>query len=279
MCKHYFSILIALAALLAASLACNMPTAKGNNPTERMIVIDSLAVTPRESDGKNDLAVSFNYTPGTIDTVITCSIVTSSGVEEKVWSAPFGKLAEAIQDKADFKIRVEVPGNYTLHCWDMMGPASETTSFTISTPNLTVNGSEQVPQAGQEGPVVQKITSPGTLTYYYYPVKYGDHYEPKTLVTCKTEMQVTLTIWQNGTARLDAAGSYYTLYTCTADVLDKFEFFDLGSAEPYGAEYTVQLASLRRTGTVGTLGGTISGTITQILSDGNTQFTLEIGKK
>ncbi len=269
-------IQIALASLLMASLACNLPLAGSKNSIDRMLTIDSLAVSPRESDGNSELAVSFNYTLGTVDTYIHCSIIEPSGAETDVWGDLFGKSAEAIKDVKSFSIRVSKPGNYTMHCWANIGPASESTSFTISTPNLTVHGSEQV---SQEGPVVQKITSPGTLTYYYYPVKYGDHYEPKTLVTCKTEMQVTLTIWQNGKARLDAAGSYYTIYTCTADVPDKFEFFDLGSAEPYGAEYTVQLASLRRTGTVGTSGGTISGTITQTLPDGNTQFTLEIGKK
>jgi hypothetical protein len=132
--RNRFPILILLIALLATILACNLPLVGSNNETDRMVTIDSLMVTPSKSDGKNPLRLSYNYTVGTIYTQINCSIITPSGVEKEISSTVSYESDEAktYQEVHDFS--VSESGNYTAHCWDLRGPASESTSFTISTP-------------------------------------------------------------------------------------------------------------------------------------------------
>ncbi|PKN94634.1 MAG: hypothetical protein CVU44_05990 [Chloroflexi bacterium HGW-Chloroflexi-6] len=127
-------IQIALASLLMAGLACNLPIAGSENSIDRMITIDSLSVNPRESDGNSILAVSFSYTLGTVETYINCSVIEPSGNEKIVWSDQFEKSTKAIKAVKNFSIGVSKPGNYTMHCWANIGSASETTTFSIIAP-------------------------------------------------------------------------------------------------------------------------------------------------
>lgn len=156
--RKHFSILIALAALLAASLACNRPVARSRNVVDRMATIDSLAITPAESNGTRPLVLSFGYTVPTMRTTFECSYTGPSGVETTIGGYSTGYDARMnseppITDKASMTFNVSAPGKYIAHCWDTMGPASEATSFTITS-------------SAQQPPVKVVITSGGLWFTY-----------------------------------------------------------------------------------------------------------------
>jgi hypothetical protein len=167
-----FSMSIALAVLLAAGLACSMPVAMTHNPTERMLVIDSLSVSPRESDGKTALTLSYAYTQGTLPTTISCSITTPSGAEKRIGDYKVDGSDEESSSTANIPFGASEVGNYSAHCWDTSGPASESSAFSISAPAQPAT-IQPAAQTGGSNPACQWVvdgTWQVTQVNGYHPV-------------------------------------------------------------------------------------------------------------
>jgi hypothetical protein len=156
--RSRFSMILALATLLAASLACNAPVAASNNPIERMLEIRSLTVNPKESDGKSALTLSLSYTNGTLPTHIACSIVNPSGAETKIGEYKVDGAKEESTQTINLPLTASQPGNYMAHCWDTSGPASESDSFTITAP---AESKPAEPGTNEQPPAPNTGSNPG----------------------------------------------------------------------------------------------------------------------
>ena len=105
-------ICLALAALLAASLACNAP----ENIPDRPVSIDDLLVSPMESDGKQPISLVVYYTTGTKTETIVCTSRSPSGFGVILGDIATEATKAPVEKSPSLAIPVGGPGDYSVKC-------------------------------------------------------------------------------------------------------------------------------------------------------------------